>query len=103
MPIPMLTVEEQTQATPPAGMGAEKERDVQRMFSSIARYYDLNNSLLSLGLHHRWKRKAIEFLTEDPPHPDPLGEPVAPQNATGHGERGSSSLSAGERGSLKLV
>jgi demethylmenaquinone methyltransferase/2-methoxy-6-polyprenyl-1,4-benzoquinol methylase len=42
------------------------------MFSSIAHYYDLNNSLLSLGLHHRWKRKAVEFLLEDPPHPNPL-------------------------------
>jgi demethylmenaquinone methyltransferase/2-methoxy-6-polyprenyl-1,4-benzoquinol methylase len=67
----MLTVEEQTQAVPPAGTGRQKEQAVQRMFSSIARYYDLNNSLLSLGLHHSWKRKAVEFLM-DPPHPDPL-------------------------------
>jgi demethylmenaquinone methyltransferase / 2-methoxy-6-polyprenyl-1,4-benzoquinol methylase len=37
-----------------------KEQAVQRMFTSIARRYDLNNSLLSLGLHHRWKRAAIE-------------------------------------------
>jgi demethylmenaquinone methyltransferase/2-methoxy-6-polyprenyl-1,4-benzoquinol methylase len=59
---PMLTVEEQTQAAP-AGTGAEKERAVQRMFSSIARYYDLNNSLLSLGLHHAWKRRAVSFLS----------------------------------------
>ena len=58
----MLTVEEQTQAAP-AGTGTEKERAVQRMFSSIARYYDLNNSLLSLGLHHSWKRQAIVFLS----------------------------------------
>ncbi len=58
----MLTVEEQTQAAP-AGAGSEKEQAVQRMFSSIARYYDLNNSLLSLGLHHSWKRKAVGFLS----------------------------------------
>jgi demethylmenaquinone methyltransferase/2-methoxy-6-polyprenyl-1,4-benzoquinol methylase len=83
----MLTAEERTQSAPPAGTGSEKEQAVQRMFSSIARYYDLNNTLLSLGLHHSWKRQAIEFLTEGPPHPNPLGEPVAPQNATGHGER----------------
>jgi len=44
---------------------------VQRMFSSIAKYYDLNNSLLSLGLHHRWKRQAVEYLMF-PPHPSPL-------------------------------
>src|SRR5437773_11418941 len=67
----MVMLEEQTQ-TAPAGTGSEKEQAVQRMFSSIARYYDLNNSLLSLGLHHSWKRRAIEFLSEAPPHPDPL-------------------------------
>src|SRR5581483_5107768 len=38
---------------------AEKEKAVQKMFSSIARFYDLNNSLLSFGLHHRWKRQAL--------------------------------------------
>ena len=58
----MLTVEEQTQTAPPAGTGPQKEQAVQRMFSSIARYYDLNNSLLSLGLHHAWKRRAISLL-----------------------------------------
>ena len=99
----MLTVEEQTQSAPAAGTGSEKEQAVQRMFSSIARYYDLNNSLLSLGLHHSWKRKAIEFLAEDPPHPDPLGEPVAPQHATGHGERDTLRLPTGERVSVKYV
>jgi len=58
----MLTVEEQTQTAPPAWTGRQKEQAVQRMFSSIARYYDLNNSLLSLGLHHFWKRQAVSFL-----------------------------------------
>jgi demethylmenaquinone methyltransferase/2-methoxy-6-polyprenyl-1,4-benzoquinol methylase len=58
----MVLLEEQTQTAPPAGTGSEKERAVQRMFSSIARYYDLNNSLLSLGLHHSWKRQAVSFL-----------------------------------------
>jgi len=38
-----------------------KEQAVQRMFTSIARRYDLNNSLLSLGLHHPWKRAAVVF------------------------------------------
>ena len=38
---------------------AEKERAVQRMFSAIARRYDLNNTVLSLGLHHRWKRETV--------------------------------------------
>jgi demethylmenaquinone methyltransferase/2-methoxy-6-polyprenyl-1,4-benzoquinol methylase len=94
----MLTVQEHTQAAP-AGTGSEKERAVQRMFSSIARYYDLNNSLLSLGLHHSWKRRTIECLAL-PPHPNPLPP----------GERdkfkltlGASKLPLEERGSLKLV
>ena len=34
---------------------------VQAMFSSIAHRYDLNNSLLSCGWHHLWKRKAVEL------------------------------------------
>ena len=38
----------------------EKERAVQEMFTSIAPRYDLNNTLLSFGLHHRWKRLAAE-------------------------------------------
>jgi demethylmenaquinone methyltransferase / 2-methoxy-6-polyprenyl-1,4-benzoquinol methylase len=39
----------------------EKERAVQEMFTSIAPRYDLNNTLLSFGLHHRWKRLAAEL------------------------------------------
>jgi demethylmenaquinone methyltransferase/2-methoxy-6-polyprenyl-1,4-benzoquinol methylase len=39
----------------------EKEKSVQGMFSSIAHRYDLNNSLLSLGWHHAWKRKAVQM------------------------------------------
>ncbi len=40
----------------------DKEKTVQNMFSAIARYYDLNNSLLSFGLHHGWKRKTLDLL-----------------------------------------
>src|SRR2546427_10443414 len=61
----MLTLEEQRQTAPPAGTGPQKEQAVQRMFSSIARYYDLNNSLLSLGLHHSWKSQAAARLIVD--------------------------------------
>jgi len=39
----------------------QKEVAVQKMFSSIARYYDLNNTLLSLGLHHQWKKTAVRL------------------------------------------
>ena len=43
--------------------GHAREQAVQGMFTAIARFYDLNNSLLSFGLHHHWKRKAIECIT----------------------------------------
>ncbi len=39
--------------------GAPREQAVQRMFTAIAARYDLNNSLLSFGLHHRWKAIAV--------------------------------------------
>jgi demethylmenaquinone methyltransferase / 2-methoxy-6-polyprenyl-1,4-benzoquinol methylase len=39
----------------------EKEQAVQEMFTAIAHRYDLNNSLLSLGLHHFWKRRAVKM------------------------------------------
>ena len=38
----------------------DKETRVQRMFSSAARKYDLNNTVLSLGLHHGWKQQTVE-------------------------------------------
>ncbi len=40
----------------------DKEYAVQAMFSSIARFYDLNNTLLSLGLHHRWKKTVVRMM-----------------------------------------
>lgn len=43
----------------PIPAAEEKETAVQRMFSSAARRYDLNNTLLSFGLHHYWKRVAV--------------------------------------------
>jgi len=36
-----------------------REAPVQEMFSSIARAYDLNNTLLSFGMHHLWKEAAV--------------------------------------------
>jgi demethylmenaquinone methyltransferase/2-methoxy-6-polyprenyl-1,4-benzoquinol methylase len=36
--------------------GSAREQAVQRMFTAIAGVYDLNNTLLSFGLHYRWKR-----------------------------------------------
>jgi demethylmenaquinone methyltransferase / 2-methoxy-6-polyprenyl-1,4-benzoquinol methylase len=46
--------------------GPGRERQVQEMFSAIAPRYDLNNTLLSFGLHHRWKRAAIAVAALEP-------------------------------------
>ena len=42
--------------------GEAREQAVQRMFTAIAGVYDLNNTLLSFGLHHRWKRIAASLV-----------------------------------------
>ena len=44
--------------------GQERERAVQMMFTAIARFYDLNNSLLSFGLHHGWKERTAALVPQ---------------------------------------
>src|SRR5512139_1926261 len=44
----------------------QKVKYVLRHFNSIARKYDFMNTLLSLGLHYPWKRKAVEALDLKP-------------------------------------
>lgn len=34
---------------------------VQHMFAAIAKRYDRINSILSFGLHHRWRRRAVTY------------------------------------------
>jgi len=42
--------------------GSAREQAVQRMFTAIAGVYDLNNTLLSFGLHHRWKKITASYV-----------------------------------------
>src|SRR5207253_4259640 len=42
--------------------GPAREQAVQRMFTAIAGVYDLNNTLLSFGLHHRWKKVTASLV-----------------------------------------
>src|SRR5678815_1954417 len=42
--------------------GSAREQAVQRMFTAIAGVYDLNNTLLSFGLHYRWKNIAASLV-----------------------------------------
>jgi len=43
--------------------GQAREQAVQRMFTAIAGCYDLNNTLLSFGLHYRWKKLTASFVS----------------------------------------
>jgi demethylmenaquinone methyltransferase / 2-methoxy-6-polyprenyl-1,4-benzoquinol methylase len=42
--------------------GSERAQRVQRLFSKIARHYDLVNDIQSLGFHRGWKRRVINEL-----------------------------------------
>jgi demethylmenaquinone methyltransferase / 2-methoxy-6-polyprenyl-1,4-benzoquinol methylase len=49
--------------------GAEKARFVSAMFSRIARRYDLMNGLMTLGMHHAWRRVAARQTIASPDGP----------------------------------
>lgn len=58
-------VAQESQAPPQAvstWSGQAREQAVQRMFTAIAGVYDLNNTLLSFGLHYRWKQLTASFV-----------------------------------------
>jgi demethylmenaquinone methyltransferase/2-methoxy-6-polyprenyl-1,4-benzoquinol methylase len=44
--------------------GADKQRYVAEMFTRIARRYDLMNSLMTVGQHHRWKARAARLAAQ---------------------------------------
>lgn len=43
-----------------------REVAVRRLFSRIARYYDVLNGVISLGLHRRWRRQTVKMLDPQP-------------------------------------
>jgi demethylmenaquinone methyltransferase/2-methoxy-6-polyprenyl-1,4-benzoquinol methylase len=49
--------------------GADKARFVSAMFSRIARRYDLMNGLMTLGMHHAWRRVAARQTIASPDGP----------------------------------
>ncbi|MDI9818992.1 bifunctional demethylmenaquinone methyltransferase/2-methoxy-6-polyprenyl-1,4-benzoquinol methylase UbiE [Legionella sp. PL877] len=46
----------------------EKEQKVGAVFQSVAHNYDLMNNVMSMGVHHLWKRFAIELSQVRPGH-----------------------------------
>jgi demethylmenaquinone methyltransferase/2-methoxy-6-polyprenyl-1,4-benzoquinol methylase len=48
-------------ASPQARTGTLEEGQVRAMFDRIARVYDPLNSLMTAGLHHRWRERAADL------------------------------------------
>lgn len=44
----------------------EREAAITALFSRIAPGYDLLNTVISLGLHHGWRRRAVQALAPEP-------------------------------------
>ncbi len=44
-----------------------KKAQVAKMFDNIAFRYDFLNQFLSLGIHHRWRKKAVSFFENSSP------------------------------------
>jgi demethylmenaquinone methyltransferase/2-methoxy-6-polyprenyl-1,4-benzoquinol methylase len=46
--------------------GTLPETQVQAMFDRIARVYDLMNSVMTAGMHHRWRERAVDLAGVGP-------------------------------------
>jgi demethylmenaquinone methyltransferase/2-methoxy-6-polyprenyl-1,4-benzoquinol methylase len=46
--------------------GTLQEPQVQAMFDRIAGFYDVMNSVMTAGLHHSWRRRAVELASVGP-------------------------------------
>jgi demethylmenaquinone methyltransferase/2-methoxy-6-polyprenyl-1,4-benzoquinol methylase len=49
-----------------AAPGVLEEGQVQAMFDRIAGIYDLLNSVMTAGLHHRWRTRAVDLAAVGP-------------------------------------
>src|SRR5919201_5340745 len=49
-----------------ASAGTLPEEQVRAMFDRIARVYDLMNSVMTVGLHHRWRERAADLAAVRP-------------------------------------
>jgi demethylmenaquinone methyltransferase / 2-methoxy-6-polyprenyl-1,4-benzoquinol methylase len=53
-------------ASTQARTGTLEEGQVRAMFDRIARVYDLMNSVMTAGLHHRWRERAADLAAVGP-------------------------------------
>jgi demethylmenaquinone methyltransferase / 2-methoxy-6-polyprenyl-1,4-benzoquinol methylase len=49
--------------------GTLEEPQVRAMFDRIAGVYDVMNSVMTAGMHHRWRRRAADLAMPAPPAP----------------------------------
>ena len=50
----------------PARSGTLEEGQVRAMFDRIAGFYDVMNSVMTAGLHHRWRQRAADLAALEP-------------------------------------
>jgi demethylmenaquinone methyltransferase/2-methoxy-6-polyprenyl-1,4-benzoquinol methylase len=55
-----------TSAAEAHASGTLEEPQVRAMFDRIARVYDLMNSVMTAGLHHKWRTRAIDLAAVGP-------------------------------------
>jgi demethylmenaquinone methyltransferase/2-methoxy-6-polyprenyl-1,4-benzoquinol methylase len=51
---------------PQAGRGVLEEAQVRAMFDRIAGLYDRMNGVMTAGLHHRWRARAVDLASPPP-------------------------------------
>jgi demethylmenaquinone methyltransferase/2-methoxy-6-polyprenyl-1,4-benzoquinol methylase len=49
-----------------ATAGRLEAGEVRDMFDRVARFYDLLNTVMSAGLHHRWRERAVDLAAVSP-------------------------------------
>jgi demethylmenaquinone methyltransferase/2-methoxy-6-polyprenyl-1,4-benzoquinol methylase len=55
-----------TAPAPADTRGRLSEPQVRAMFDRIARVYDLMNSVMTAGMHHRWRERAVDMANVQP-------------------------------------
>jgi demethylmenaquinone methyltransferase/2-methoxy-6-polyprenyl-1,4-benzoquinol methylase len=53
--------------TPYHDKNSGKKEQVEKMFNNIATRYDIMNTVLSAGIHKRWRKKAVKILAKKKP------------------------------------